>query len=69
MEHHIANCPINIIQSQWRKLHSGNRFQQTAAQGFFLGLFCGQPAHMDREFSDALFLSNIADRLVRGDNS
>lgn len=67
MEHYIANCPINIIQSQWRKLHSGNRFQQTAAQGFFLGLFCGQPE--GQGFEDALFLSNLADILIAGARS
>lgn len=64
MEHFIANCPVGIIQSQWRKLHSGNRFHQTAAQGFFLGLFCGQP--LGQDFADALFLSNIADILIAG---
>lgn len=67
MEHFIANCPVSIIQSQWRKLHSGNRFHQTAAQGFFLGLFCGQP--VDQDFDDALFLSDIADILIAGARS
>lgn len=65
MEHFIANCPVGIIQSQWRKLHSGNRFHQTAAQGFFLGLFCGQ--REGQGFDDALFLCDLADNLVKGE--
>lgn len=67
MEHFIANCPVSIIQSQWRKLHSGNRPQQLAAQGFFLGLFCGQPEGQGSD--DALFLSNLADILIAGARS